>query len=419
MALGLTPIEIVEKGGRPLLAKKEDWKRVEVAKIASVLNGAAFKSSLFNRNGDGMPVIRIRDVGKENTETYYSGEWDEKYVVSEGDLLVGMDGDFRCSFWKGPDALLNQRVCKLIVDETKFDKHLFAYLLQPYLDAIHAETSSVTVKHLSSRSIQQVPLPFPPLPEQKRIVAKIEALFAQLDEGIEKLKAAQTQLKTYRQSVLKAAFEGDYELTTFFKVSEKIQDGTHFSPKNQMSEPGPGRYLYITSKNIRNDYMKLDNVSYVDEEFHNSIYHRCNPSVGDVLLTKDGANTGNVTLNTIDEPFTLLSSVCLIKPKKDLVLSAFIKYYIQSPIGFGKLTGKMSGTAIKRIILRRIKEAEIPLPTIEQQAQIVQEIESRLSVADKMEESITLALQQSETLRQSILKKAFEGRLVEEEKEIG
>ena len=113
-------------------------------------------------------------------------------------------------------------------------------------------------------------------------------------------------------------------------VCVTIQDGAHESPQRQFDSLGKGRFLYITSKNIRNNCLDLENVSYVDEDFHNRIYPRCRPSVGDVLLTKDGANTGNVTLNTLDEPFSLLSSVCLIKTKPDALKPGFLSYYIQS-----------------------------------------------------------------------------------------
>lgn len=109
----------------------------------------------------------------------------------------------------------------------------------------------------------------------------------------------------------------------------------------------------------------------MDKDFHNRIYPRCKPSVGDVLLTKDGANTGNVTLNTIDEPFSLLSSVCLIKTKRDVLLPAFLSYYIQSPVGLEGITGQMTGAAIKRIVLRDIKLATIPLPPLPEQQRIV------------------------------------------------
>lgn len=111
-------------------------------------------------------------------------------------------------------------------------------------------------------------------------------------------------------------------------VCKTIQDGAHESPQKQFDAPAEGRFLYITSKNIRTNYIDLDNVSYVERDFHDRIYPRCQPRVGDVLLTKDGANTGNVTLNTIDEPFSLLSSVCLIKTNPTALKPAFLCYYL-------------------------------------------------------------------------------------------
>jgi type I restriction enzyme, S subunit len=154
-------------------------------------------------------------------------------------------------------------------------------------------------------------------------------------------------------------------------VCVTIQDGAHESPKNQFDTATEGRFLYITSKNIRTNYLDLADVTYVERDFHDRIYPRCQPRVGDVLLTKDGANTGNVALNTIDQPFSLLSSVCLIKTDPTALSPAFLCYYLQSPDGLKSITGQMTGAAIKRIILRDIKLATIPLPSIPEQQRIV------------------------------------------------
>jgi type I restriction enzyme, S subunit len=283
-----------------------------------------------------------------------------------------------------------------------------------------------TVKNLNIEAVQRVFIHLPPLSEQHRIVAKIEELFSSLDKGIESLKTAQQQLKVYRQAVLKWAFEGrltnenvvDGELPERWRrirlnnICNKIQDGSHFSPKIQYDEPGENRFPYITAKNIRNNHMDFSKLTYVDREFHKSIYERCNPEYGDVLLTKDGVNTGEVTLNSLKEPFSLLSSVCIFKTKKNELDSGFLKYFLQSPLGSKTVVDSMTGTAIKRIILRKIKDAEIIQPPLPEQNRIVSEIESRLSVCDKIEESIEHSLKQAESLRQSILNKAFEGRLV-------
>jgi type I restriction enzyme S subunit len=117
-----------------------------------------------------------------------------------------------------------------------------------------------------------------------------------------------------------------WQIKKLGEICLKIQDGAHSSPQVLYEQGGDKNFLYITSKNIRNNYIDLSNISYVDLDFHNSIYPRCNPEFGDVLLTKDGSNTGNVTINTLNEPFSLLSSVCLIKtdPQKLIVLTKLL-----------------------------------------------------------------------------------------------
>jgi len=155
------------------------------------------------------------------------------------------------------------------------------------------------------------------------------------------------------------------------EVCISVQDGAHESPQKQFAEPGEGRFLYISSKNIRNNFLDLRNVTYVDASFHERIYSRCSPEYGDVLLTKDGSNTGNVALNTITEPFSLLSSVCVIKPKPEVLIPAFLCYYLQSPTGLVSVTGQMTGAAIKRIVLRTIKRATVPIAPLPEQQRIV------------------------------------------------
>jgi type I restriction enzyme, S subunit len=207
MALGITPDEIVAKGEYPLLSVAERWERVYLYEVASVQNGFAFKSEFFDRE-NGMPLIRIRDICSSETEHRYTGQFEDTYLVRKGEILIGMDGDFTASRWAGEDALLNQRVCKVSLESDLFSEEFLLLCLQPYLDAINAETSSITVKHLSSRTVEKIPLPLPPLNEQHRIVGKLDALFSELENALENLNSARAQLKVHRQAVLKAAFQG-------------------------------------------------------------------------------------------------------------------------------------------------------------------------------------------------------------------
>ena len=201
-----------------------------------------------------------------------------------------------------------------------------------------------------------------------------------------------------------------WQIKTLGDVCVTVQDGAHESPKLQFDSPGNGRFLYITSKNIRNNYLDLENVTYVDEEFHNRIYPRCRPGVGDVLLTKDGANTGNVTLNTLDEPFSLLSSVCLIKTAPDFLLPSFLSYFIQSPDGLKSITGQMTGAAIKRIILRDIKLAKIPIPPLPEQQRIVALLDGAFAGLATAKANAERNLQNARALFESHLQSVFSQR---------
>jgi len=207
MAFTTSIAEIIASDKTGLLSKHATWERVGLAEVASILNGAPFDSALFSTI-EGVPLLRIRDVLSGTTSTYYTGTYDETYLVKPGDLLVGMDGDFNTDFWGATPALLNQRVCKITPNEAFYSKSFLGYVLPGYLAAINANTPSITVKHLSSKTVGDIELPLPPRAEQTRIVEKLEELLSDLDAGVAELKAAQKKLAQYRQSLLKAAVEG-------------------------------------------------------------------------------------------------------------------------------------------------------------------------------------------------------------------
>lgn len=218
MAFTMTVAELIDADTSGMLGKHATWERVPLAEVATILNGAPFDSALFSAT-EGMPLIRIRDVTTGQTSTYYTGPYEDEYLVQQGDLLIGMDGDFNSGFWGSKSALLNQRVCKISPIESFYDKQLLAFALPGYLAAINANTPSVTVKHLSSKTIGEIGLPLPPRTEQTRIVAKLEELLSDLDAGVAELKAAQKKLAQYRQSLLKAAVEGS--LTAEWRAKHK------------------------------------------------------------------------------------------------------------------------------------------------------------------------------------------------------
>ena len=157
----------------------------------------------------------------------------------------------------------------------------------------------------------------------------------------------------------------DWEVKRFGSVCEKLLDGTHFSPT---STDGP--YKYITSKNIRNEGLILENVTYISEKEHREIFKRCPVQYGDILLTKDGASTGACCQNTLKEEFSLLSSVALLRSDTSKMINEYLLHFIKSPIGQKNIQDEVSGQAITRITLVKIKSFKIPLPPLPEQRSI-------------------------------------------------
>lgn len=173
-----------------------------VGDLCAVFSGYAFKSVLFNTDGRGLPLIRIRDVNTGFSDTYYSGEFDERWLVNNGDILIGMDGDFVATRWKHGKALLNQRVCRLQDFAGRVLPDFVFYKIQDELDRIHSSITGSTVKHLSSRELSKSRIPVPPLEVQREIVRVLDQ-FTQLEAELEaELEARRRQYEHYRDQLL-------------------------------------------------------------------------------------------------------------------------------------------------------------------------------------------------------------------------
>lgn len=166
------------------------------------------------------------------------------------------------------------------------------------------------------------------------------------------------------------------------EVATKVQDGTHFSPKLGGSE-----YRYITSKNIGPGHLKLDSVEMISESEHRKIYQRCDVKRGDLLLTKDGANTGNAAISTFDDEVSLLSSVAFIRTNHAVALERYVLHYFLSGPGRRQIEDAMTGNAITRLTLEKINNLIIPLPPIKRQtetADVLDEVDSLITSTERL-----------------------------------
>lgn len=196
----------------------DDWVETPIGDVAEVLSGFAFKSNLFNKS-EGIPLIRIRDLPKRNsTEALYSGSYEDRYIVKKGDFLIGMDGEFHCYEWNGPDALLNQRVCR--IQDFKIGKVVPRYIyfaVNQYLDKIEQDTGYTTVKHISAKQVLGIKIPLPPLLEQKRIVG----IISEMDDFIESIQRTLVKAKSLRSGLLSDLLIGAHEIPVGY---DKVMD---------------------------------------------------------------------------------------------------------------------------------------------------------------------------------------------------
>ena len=176
--------------------------QVRVGDIVEIRNGYAFDSKLFNSEGRGLPIARIRDVVRGVSETYTTEDCPSAYLIGDGDLLIGMDGEFGIEFWRGGRAVLNQRVCRVRGRSGIADDFFLKYRLAILLNEIEANTPFVTVKHLSSERLKREAIGLPPLPEQKRIAA----ILTKADRLRRLRRYARDLSDTYLQSVFLEMF---------------------------------------------------------------------------------------------------------------------------------------------------------------------------------------------------------------------
>ncbi len=153
--------------------------KVRLSDVCTIQYGYAFNSAKFSTEV-GVPLVRIRDVVRGYSETYTSEKCTDDYIVHDGDMLIGMDGEFNVAFWKGGKAYLNQRVCRLVPLDVVDKVYLF-YYMRKVLKEIENRTPFVTVKHLSAKQLNSIIMALPNLDEQRRISDKLR----NIDELIE------------------------------------------------------------------------------------------------------------------------------------------------------------------------------------------------------------------------------------------
>lgn len=411
-----------------------NFKLVKLGDFIKQIRGVSYKKSdiYTNLNEKSIELLRANNIKDSNLvldDIVYvdRSKVKKEQILKKGDILICASSGSK--HLVGKSVLIKENTnftfgafCKVIRTEKISSRFLeYFFQSQEYRNLINQVVSGTNINNIKNEHIDNIMIPLPPLNEQQRIVERIESLFVKLDRAKELIENTLAQFEQNKMAILHKAFTGeltvkwrkennidlsswqDYQLKD---ICEKITDGTHNSPINT----DLGDYMYITAKNIKEEGIDLSKITYVSSDIHEKIYARCNVEFGDVLYIKDGATTGIATINTIKEQFSLLSSVAVLKPKKNKLLAKYLVYKLNSNEVRNMMINNMSGVAITRLTLTKIKRAKMKFPTIEEQQEIVNILDKLLAKYNKIK-NLEQQLEKIELLKKAILAKAFRGEL--------
>jgi type I restriction enzyme, S subunit len=192
----------------PLGRIPEGWEVKNLLSVADVTYGFAFQSKQFNPDGDGMPVVRIRDVLAGTSDTFSPEETGEKYLVENGDILVGMDGNFHMGFWVGGQAYLVQRVARFRPKAEIGRYHLFLTLQEP-IQRLNATITGTTVAHLGDKHIKTIEVKWPHAQLINQLNSALEPMLAE----ILNLRIKNTNLHRTRDLLLPRLISGEVDVS--------------------------------------------------------------------------------------------------------------------------------------------------------------------------------------------------------------
>jgi len=401
----------------------KNWVISKLGDIYFTTSGGTPSRKRDDYYGGTIPWVKSGELSKGlilKTEEYITEaavKGSSAKVFPAGTLLIALYGATIGKLgFLGVDAATNQAICGIFKNEILDLNYLF-YFLYHNKNKLIEQGAGGAQPNISQTILKELEITIPPAKEQHRIVTKIEELFSDLDKGIETLRNAKEQLKVYRQAVLKYAFEGrltnpdakEGELPEGWeskKLGDLFKTTSGGTPSRKREDFYGGTIPWVKSGELSKGLITKTDECITEDAVMNSSA-KIFP-VGTLLIALYGATIGKISFLGIDAATN--QAVCGIFPSNDVKLKYMYHFLTLKK---RKLIESAVGGAQPNISQTILKDLEVSYPVVEEtQDLIVKEIESRLSVCDNIEESIEHGLQQAEALRQSILKRAFEGKLV-------
>ena len=347
---------------------------VNLGKIAKIKTGK-LDANVANKNGKYPFFTCSKEPLTINTYSY-----DCECV------LVAGNGDLNVKYYNGKFDAYQRTYIIEILDKNKYNTKYIYLLLISYINALRSKAIGGVIKYIKLGNLTSLKVPIIDIIEQEKIVKKIFKLDKVINIKALQLKTCDNLIKSQFVEMFGNIENTKYDIYKLSKLTNLITDGEHKKP-NYMVTGIP----FISVVNITTGELKFEDCKFVSEEDACKFSKRCNPEKGDILYTKVGATYGRSAIVDTDKKFTLYVSVCLIKPKKDLINPIFLNYTMRQPYVKLQADKSIKGIGVPDLHLIEIKNFKIILPPIDLQnkfADIVKQIDKQKFVIENSLENI-------------------------------
>lgn len=301
------------------------------------------------------------------------------------------------------ELCFSQDITALLPEESKLSAGYLVHFLGTKKEHFLGLARGATIQGITRNVVSDLSIPLPPLPEQRRIAAILD----QTDALRAKRREALAQLDSLTQSIFIEMF-GDpatnprmWGISSVEQIAEQVTDGEHLTPKRE-----PQGIKLLSARNVRDGFIDFGNVDFVGIDEHERIKRRCNPVRGDVLISCSGS-IGRVASVETDEPFSLVRSVAMIRPKKDEIVTKYLEYYLRTPAMNAYMIRRANASSQANLFQGPIREMPVMLPVFSLQ----QTFATRIQTVEALKATHSTALQELDRLFASLQHRAFSGEL--------
>jgi len=375
----------------------------QLKEICTIAKGKKVKI-VDKKTKDSIPYLLINTLRGKEPEFFTE---DKRYTeAQEEDILMVFDGANSGLVGTGLKGAVGSTIGRIRLNKNILNKYV-TYFLQSNFSFLNKDLKGSAIPHVKPSKMLELDLRLPEIKEQQQIVQAIETQFACLDEAIKSLKVVKQKIEIYRKAVLKKVFEkkDGWEESSVKDMGETVTGKT---PKTAVQEYYGNEFCFFKPKDLDKGYFVNDSEAKLSKKGLEILKNLPEKSV---MVTCIGATIGKTGLNRVEGATNQQINSIIINKSK--FVPEFLYYLFISDLGQRSIIDNSSSTTLPILNKGRFEKLKFILPkSLQEQSQIVLQIESKFSVIDKVEQAVEQSLIKAEMLKKSILKVAFEGRLV-------